>query len=40
MLFELFNAGGLAMGKLGIANGFDPEEATALTKRLAGIEGA
>jgi aromatic ring hydroxylase len=38
LLFELFNAGGLAMGKLAIANGFDETDATELTRRLAGIE--
>jgi 4-hydroxyphenylacetate 3-monooxygenase len=38
LLFELFNAGGLAMSKLAIANGIDPSESIALTKRLAAIE--
>jgi aromatic ring hydroxylase len=37
-LFELFNAGGLAVSKLGIATGVDKTRYLELAKRLAGIE--
>ena len=38
MLFELFNAGGLAMSKLAIASGVEDAGFLEMTKRLAGIE--
>jgi aromatic ring hydroxylase len=37
-LFELFNAGGLAMSKLGIATRTDKSSYTEMAKRLAGID--